>query len=118
VQEQKADGRNEEQEQQTPASAALSNLLAPYPLATLPGRPRRGLDVTAELVVVPEPGDDVGGVLVGELVENGAGRLDEGADIVPKVVIVEQTLDHRLGPRVSRGQRRHRDQRVGLGLLF
>jgi hypothetical protein len=70
----------------------------------------RGLDLLAELVVVPEPGDDFGRALVGELVEYVPGRLDKDADVVPELVVVEQTLDHRLGTGVSGGQRRHGDE--------
>ena len=63
--------------------------LAPHPLAALIGGARRGLDLATELVVVPEPGDDLLRVLVGELVRDGAGRFDERANVVPEVVVLE-----------------------------
>ena len=69
MKEQEAYGRYKDEEQQATApSAALADLLPPYPLAALAGGSRRGLDLVAELIVVPQFGDDVGGVLAGELV--------------------------------------------------
>src|SRR5215211_4182388 len=118
VQEQEADaGHEEEQEQTAAAPAPGANLLAPYPLAALARGPGGGLDLAAEPVVVPEPGDDLRGVLAGELVRYGTGRLDKGADVVSEVVVIQQALEHRPCPGVGRAQRRHRDERVRLGLL-